>query len=161
MIFAKAHIFPIVSTVALQCEDGGPTYIWFSRRAEWHWSLWVIPHHQNDKNWQANKHNMRHICSTQISTKQYLWEQTKKGMEHLKDIFTDARSIEYDQIFHPYEAGTQVKILHNASGRKVFIIQQSQKLIPGLICMIVNWTVWLKLINPETWSQEMVKLYKR
>ena len=74
MIFKNTHFFPIGSTVAVQCEDGGP------------WLHCVIKEANNSghsgrsfiirvaKMGRLIMWNTRHICSTSITTEQYLQE---------------------------------------------------------------------------------------
>ena len=50
--------------------------------------------------------NMRPIYNRPITTEQYLWEKIEKGLDVLEDTFTEARSVEQDQVFQPYTTHT-------------------------------------------------------
>ena len=54
----------------------------------------------------------------------------------------DARSVKHDWAFHPYAACPGIFMILSSS--------RAKKLTSGLICLIVNRTVPLKVIHPET-----------
>ena len=68
----------------------------------------------------------RHICSTPITTKQYLWEHIK-GSQWLEDIFSEARSVEQDEVFHPHAMYIQMYCIITGGGVWSTTIQQSPK----------------------------------
>ena len=105
MIFTNTHFFPIWSIIAVQYEDGVPQI---------HSTVEEMSDsgHQRQsyiinfiKTGRLIMHNMRHISSTPITREQYLREQIKRDWM-VRDIFTDARSLKWDRVFHPYTAHT-------------------------------------------------------
>ena len=92
---------PIGSTVAIQYEDGGP---WMHRVIE---EANKIDH--NGRSYTNRVMNTgrlimqitRHICSTPITTQQYLWEQTKRTGQ-LEDIFMKTIPVNHSGMLKSY-----------------------------------------------------------
>ena len=54
--------------------------------------------------------NMKHTCSTPVTTEQYLWEQIKKGTGKLEDIFMQTVPVEQNRVPRSYTADPRAHV---------------------------------------------------
>ena len=69
-------------------------------------------------------HNIWHICSTPITTEQYLSEQIKKGTGLCEDIFMKKIPVEHGRMVTPYTVDSQIHMAQNDRWEETIVINQ-------------------------------------
>ena len=95
--------FPIGSTMAVQCRDGGPYMpglIEETNNTDQNGQSYII---RVIKRGTLIMHNTRNIHRISITMEQYIQEQIKKCTGHLEHIFMNGSSVEYNRILTPMQ----------------------------------------------------------
>ena len=105
--------FPIGPAITIQHEDGGPWMHGVIKEAinsDHNGRFFII---RVTKTGRLIMQNTRHICSTPITTEQYLLEHIKNGTGQFEDIFTKTISVKHGRMFKSYTAEPQMHMAHN------------------------------------------------
>ena len=149
--------FPIGSTVAIQYEDGKP---WMHRvikepnSSDHRRRSYII---RVTKIGRLITQNIRHICSTPVTTEKYLWGQIKKERHFYADSASRAQQSSRSHTAEPrvHVSHGKTTVCKKEGKRDNFIpLNRVRRAVAGMLHAMTNQTTSQLTTCQQTWPQK-------